>query len=515
MSMQLNPSEISELIKERIKDFDASTEARNEGTVVSLTDGISRIHGLADAMQGEMLEFPGDTFGLALNLEQDSVGAVILGGYEHIVEGDTVKCTGRILEVPVGENLLGRVVDSLGNPIDGKGSIETTSTSPIEKVAPGVISRQSVSEPVQTGLKSIDSMVPIGRGQRELIIGDRQTGKTAVAVDTIINQKGTGIKCIYVAIGQKASSVATVVAKLEEHGAMEHTIVVAASASESAAMQYIAPYSGCSMGEYFRDKGEDALIIYDDLTKQAWAYRQVSLLLRRPPGREAYPGDVFYLHSRLLERAARINEEEIKKLTNGVVTGKTGSLTALPIIETQAGDVSAFVPTNVISITDGQIFLETDLFNAGIRPAINAGLSVSRVGGAAQTGLIKKLGGGIRLALAQFRELAAFSQFASDLDEATRKQLERGERSTEMMKQKQYSPMSVGSMGVSLFATNEGYLDDVEVNKVVDFEQALQSHMKSQYVGLLDELNQNPVYDDEVAAKLHEAVKDFKENGAW
>jgi F-type H+-transporting ATPase subunit alpha len=513
--MQLNPSEISELIKERIKDFDASTEARTEGTVVSLTDGISRIHGLADAMQGEMLEFPGDTFGLALNLERDSVGAVVLGDYEHIVEGDTVKCTGRILEVPVGEGLLGRVVDSLGNPIDGKGAVETVGTSPIEKVAPGVISRQSVSEPVQTGLKAIDTMVPIGRGQRELIIGDRQTGKTALAVDTIINQKGTGIKCIYVAIGQKASSVATVVAKLEEHGAMAHTIVVAASASESAALQYIAPYSGCSMGEYFRDKGEDALIIYDDLTKQAWAYRQVSLLLRRPPGREAYPGDVFYLHSRLLERAARINADEIEKLTNGAVTGRTGSLTALPIIETQAGDVSAFVPTNVISITDGQIFLETDLFNAGIRPAINAGLSVSRVGGAAQTGLIKKLGGGIRLALAQFRELAAFSQFASDLDEATRKQLQRGERSTEIMKQKQYSPMSVAAMAVSLFATNEGYLDDVEVNKVVDFEQALQSHIKSQHAGLLDELNQNQAYDDEVAAKLHEAVKDFKENGAW
>ena len=515
MSMQLNPSEISELIKERIKDFDASTEARTEGTVVSLTDGISRIHGLADAMQGEMLEFPGDTFGLALNLERDSVGAVVLGDYEHIVEGDTVKCTGRILEVPVGEGLLGRVVDSLGNPIDGKGAVETVGTSPIEKVAPGVISRQSVSEPVQTGLKAIDTMVPIGRGQRELIIGDRQTGKTALAVDTIINQKGTGIKCIYVAIGQKASSVATVVAKLEEHGAMAHTIVVAASASESAALQYIAPYSGCSMGEYFRDKGEDALIIYDDLTKQAWAYRQVSLLLRRPPGREAYPGDVFYLHSRLLERAARINADEIEKLTNGAVTGRTGSLTALPIIETQAGDVSAFVPTNVISITDGQIFLETDLFNAGIRPAINAGLSVSRVGGAAQTGLIRKLGGGIRLALAQYRELAAFSQFASDLDEATRKQLERGERSTEIMKQKQYSPMSVAAMAVSLFATNEGYLDDVEVNKVVDFEQALQSHIKSQHAGLLDELNQNQAYDDEVAAKLHEAVKDFKENGAW
>ena len=515
MSMQLNPSEISELIKERIKDFDASAEARTEGTVVSLTDGITRIHGLADAMQGEMLEFPNDTFGLALNLEQDSVGAVVLGDYEHIVEGDTVKCTGRILEVPVGDELLGRVVDSLGAPIDGKGSIDTAQTSPIEKVAPGVISRQSVSEPVQTGLKSIDAMVPVGRGQRELIIGDRQTGKTAVAIDTIINQKGAGIKCIYVAIGQKASSVANVVSKLEEHGAMAHTIVVCASAAESAAMQYIAPYSGCAMGEYFRDKGEDALIIYDDLTKQAWAYRQVSLLLRRPPGREAYPGDVFYLHSRLLERAARINTDEVEKLTNGQVKGQTGSLTALPIIETQAGDVSAFVPTNVISITDGQIFLETDLFNAGIRPAINAGLSVSRVGGAAQCALIKKLGGGIRLALAQYRELAAFSQFASDLDEATRRQLERGERATEMMKQKQYSTMSVAEMGVSLFAVNEGYLDDVEVNKVMDFEQALQSHMKSQQSDLIEALNRDQAYDDDVAEKLHAALKDFKTNGSW
>ena len=515
MSMQLNPSEISELIKERIKDFDASAEARTEGTVVSLTDGITRIHGLADAMQGEMLEFPNDTFGLALNLEQDSVGAVVLGDYEHIVEGDTVKCTGRILEVPVGDELLGRVVDSLGAPIDGKGSIDTAQTSPIEKVAPGVISRQSVSEPVQTGLKSIDAMVPVGRGQRELIIGDRQTGKTAVAIDTIINQKGAGIKCIYVAIGQKASSVANVVSKLEEHGAMAHTIVVCASAAESAAMQYIAPYSGCAMGEYFRDKGEDALIIYDDLTKQAWAYRQVSLLLRRPPGREAYPGDVFYLHSRLLERAARINTDEVEKLTNGQVKGQTGSLTALPIIETQAGDVSAFVPTNVISITDGQIFLETDLFNAGIRPAINAGLSVSRVGGAAQCALIKKLGGGIRLALAQYRELAAFSQFASDLDEATRRQLERGERATEMMKQKQYSTMSVAEMGVSLFAVNEGYLDDIEVNKVVDFEQAMQSHMKSQQSDLIEALNRDQVYDDDVAEKLHAALKDFKTNGSW
>ena len=515
MSMQLNPSEISELIKERIKDFDASAEARTEGTVVSLTDGITRIHGLADAMQGEMLEFPNDTFGLALNLEQDSVGAVVLGDYEHIVEGDTVKCTGRILEVPVGDELLGRVVDSLGAPIDGKGSIDTAQTSPIEKVAPGVISRQSVSEPVQTGLKSIDAMVPVGRGQRELIIGDRQTGKTAVAIDTIINQKGAGIKCIYVAIGQKASSVANVVSKLEEHGAMAHTIVVCASAAESAAMQYIAPYSGCAMGEYFRDKGEDALIIYDDLTKQAWAYRQVSLLLRRPPGREAYPGDVFYLHSRLLERAARINTDEVEKLTNGQVKGQTGSLTALPIIETQAGDVSAFIPTNVISITDGQIFLETDLFNAGIRPAINAGLSVSRVGGAAQCALIKKLGGGIRLALAQYRELAAFSQFASDLDEATRRQLERGERATEMMKQKQYSTMSVAEMGVSLFAVNEGYLDDVEVNKVMDFEQALQSHMKSQQSDLIEALNRDQAYDDDVAEKLHAALKDFKTNGSW
>ncbi len=515
MSMQLNPSEISELIKERIKDFDASAEARTEGTVVSLTDGITRIHGLADAMQGEMLEFPNDTFGLALNLEQDSVGAVVLGDYEHIVEGDTVKCTGRILEVPVGDELLGRVVDSLGAPIDGKGSIDTAQTSPIEKVAPGVISRQSVSEPVQTGLKSIDAMVPVGRGQRELIIGDRQTGKTAVAIDTIINQKGAGIKCIYVAIGQKASSVANVVNKLEEHGAMAHTIVVCASAAESAAMQYIAPYSGCAMGEYFRDKGEDALIIYDDLTKQAWAYRQVSLLLRRPPGREAYPGDVFYLHSRLLERAARINTDEVEKLTNGQVKGQTGSLTALPIIETQAGDVSAFVPTNVISITDGQIFLETDLFNAGIRPAINAGLSVSRVGGAAQCALIKKLGGGIRLALAQYRELAAFSQFASDLDEATRRQLERGERATEMMKQKQYSTMSVAEMGVSLFAVNEGYLDDIEVNKVVGFEQAMQSHMKSQQSDLIEALNRDQVYDDDVAEKLHAALKDFKTNGSW
>ncbi len=515
MTTQLNPSEISELIKERIKSFEVVAEARTEGTVVSLTDGITRIHGLADAMQGEMLEFPGDTFGLALNLEQDSVGAVILGDYEHISEGDTVKCTGRILEVPVGEGLMGRVVDSLGGPIDAKGPIDTEATSPIEKVAPGVITRQSVSQPVQTGLKSIDSMVPIGRGQRELIIGDRQTGKTAVAIDTIINQKGKDLICIYVAIGQKASSIANVVHKLEEHGAMDHTIVVAAAASDSAAMQYIAPYSGCAMGEYFRDRGQDALIIYDDLTKQAWAYRQVSLLLRRPPGREAYPGDVFYLHSRLLERAARVNPEYVKKMTGGQVTGKTGSLTALPIIETQAGDVSAFVPTNVISITDGQIYLESDLFNAGIRPAINAGLSVSRVGGAAQTNLIKKLGGGVRLALAQYRELAAFSQFASDLDEATRKQLERGQRVTELMKQKQYSPMSVAEMAVALFAVNEGYVDDVDVDKVVDFESALHAYINAEHANLLDTMNETKEFSEDVEQRLHDAMKAFKDHGSW
>jgi len=515
MSIQLNPSEISQLIKERIQNFESVAEARTEGTVVMLTDGIARIHGLADAMQGEMLEFPGDTYGLALNLEQDSVGAVILGDYEHLSEGDTVRCTGRILEVPVGEAMLGRVVNALGVPIDGKGPIEAAATSPIEKVAPGVIARQSVDEPMQTGQKSIDSMVPVGRGQRELIIGDRQTGKTAVAVDTIINQKGTGIKCIYVAVGQKASSVADVVRKLEEHGAMDHTIVVAANAAESAAMQFIAPYAGCAMGEYFRDKGEDALIIYDDLTKQAWAYRQVSLLLRRPPGREAYPGDVFYLHSRLLERSARVNADYVEKATNGAVKGKTGSLTALPIIETQAGDVSAFVPTNVISITDGQIFLESDLFNAGIRPAINAGLSVSRVGGAAQTGIIKKLGGGIRLALAQYRELAAFSQFASDLDEATRKQLERGQRVTELMKQNQYAPMSVSEMAVSLYAANEGYLDDVEVNKVVDYEAAMQSYVKSNHGGLLNQIEDSLSLSDEVTDGLKKALEDFKANGSF
>jgi F-type H+-transporting ATPase subunit alpha len=513
--MQLNPSEISELIKNKIQNLESSSELRTQGTVVSVTDGIVRVHGLTEVMQGEMLEFPGNTMGMALNLERDSVGAVVLGSYEHISEGDTVKCTGRILEVPVGEALLGRVVNALGQPIDGKGPVNTAASSPIEKIAPGVIARQSVSQPVQTGLKSVDAMVPIGRGQRELIIGDRQTGKTAVAIDAIINQKATGVKCIYVAVGQKASSIANVVRKLEEHGAMDHTIVVAATASDPAAMQFIAPYSGCSMGEYFRDIGQDALIVYDDLTKQAWAYRQISLLLRRPPGREAYPGDVFYLHSRLLERSARINADQVEKLTNGAVKGKTGSLTALPIIETQAGDVSAFVPTNVISITDGQIFLETDLFNSGIRPAINAGLSVSRVGGAAQTKAIKKLGGGVRLALAQYRELAAFAQFASDLDEATRKQLERGKMVTELMKQLQYSPMSVSEMAVTLFAVHRGYMDDVEVKRALAFEASLQSFLKGKYKAVLDRIEEANDLDADTEKQLAAAIEDFKASAAY
>ena len=513
--MTINPTEISDIIKDKINKLDTKTQSHNQGTVISLTDGIARIYGITDALQGEMLEFPNNIFGLALNLERDSVGAVILGDYKSISEGDTVKCTGKILEVPVGEALLGRVVNSLGEPIDNAGEIKSDLSSPIEKIAPGVIERKSVDQPVQTGLKSIDSMVPIGRGQRELIIGDRQTGKTAVAVDAIINQKDTGVKCIYVAIGQKASSIAAVVRKLEEHDALKHTIIVAASAADSAAMQYIAPYSGCAMGEYFRDNGEDALIVYDDLTKQAWAYRQVSLLLKRPPGREAYPGDVFYLHSRLLERAARINEDAVSDLTNGKVKNQTGSLTALPIIETQAGDVSAFVPTNVISITDGQIFLETDLFNAGIRPAINAGLSVSRVGGAAQTKIIKKLGGGVRLALAQYRELAAFSQFASDLDEATRKQLERGKRVTELMKQSQYSPLSVAEMAISLFAANEGYLDDIDISKIISYEKSLHDFSKSKHNPLVDEINSKLDYNDDIESKLRVLLDEFKEHGVF
>lgn len=510
----LSPSEITDLIKQQIDKADLAPQASTEGTLVSVMDGVLRIHGLVQAKQNEMIRV-GDEFALVLNLERDSVGAVVLGDYKTLREGQVAQCTGRVLETPVGEALLGRVVNALGQPIDGKGKIDTKLSSPIEKVAPGVIQRQPVSQPLQTGLKSVDTMIPIGRGQRELIIGDRQTGKSAIAIDTIINQKNTGVKCIYVAVGQKASSVASVVRKLEEHGAMDHTIVVAANASESAALQYIVPYVGCAMGEYFRDKGEDALIIYDDLTKHAWAYRQVSLLLRRPPGREAYPGDVFYLHSRLLERAARVNEAYVTKMTEGKVTGKTGSLTALPIIETQAGDVSAFVPTNVISITDGQIYLETDLFNAGIRPAVNAGLSVSRVGGAAQTKLIKKLCGGVRLTLAQYRELEAFAQFASDLDESTRKELERGQRMVEILKQPQYHPFSIAEMALSIFAVDKGYLDDVEVKQVVAFEHALLDYFRSNHQALLDELNTESTYDDKVAKQLHQVVKSFKDTHSW
>ena len=511
----LNPSEISELIKNRIEQVKLGSEARNEGTVTSVSDGIVRIYGLADAMQGEMIELPGNTYALALNLERDSVGAVVLGDYEHLREGDVAKTTGRILEVPTGPELLGRVVNALGEPIDGKGPIDAKTSAPVEAIAPGVVWRKSVSQPLQTGYKSIDSMIPIGRGQRELIIGDRQTGKTAVAIDTIINQKSSGVKCIYVAIGQKNSTIAGIVRKLEETGAMAYTTVVAASASESAAMNFIAAYSGCAMGEYFRDRGEDALIIYDDLSKQAVAYRQISLLLKRPPGREAYPGDVFYLHSRLLERAARVSEEYVEKFTDGAVKGKTGSLTALPIIETQAGDVSAFVPTNVISITDGQIFLETDLFNAGIRPAVNAGISVSRVGGAAQTKIMKKLSGGIRIALAQYRELAAFAQFASDLDEATRKQLERGQRVTELMKQKQYQPMSVAQQSLSIYAADKGYMDDVPVAKIGAFEEGLQAYFANSMADTMKKIDETGDWNDELEAAFKRGIEDFKKTGTW
>ena len=507
---QLYPSEISSVLKEKISGLDLSAERKNEGIIVSVSDGIVRIHGMGDVMYGELIEFESGVLGLALNLEQDSVGAVVLGDYLGLIEGQKAVCTGRILEVPVGEELLGRVVDALGNPIDGKGEIKTETTAPVEVVAPGVIARQSVDQPVQIGLKAVDAMVPIGRGQRELIIGDRQTGKTAVAVDAIINQKGTGIKCIYVAIGQKQSTVVNVVKKLEEHGALEHTIIVSASASDPAPMQYLSAYSGCSMGEYFRDKGEDALIVYDDLSKQAVAYRQVSLLLKRPPGREAYPGDVFYLHSRLLERAARVNADYVEKATNGKVKGKTGSLTALPIIETQAGDVSAFVPTNVISITDGQIFLETDLFNSGIRPAINPGISVSRVGGAAQTKIMKKLSGGVRTALAQYRELAAFSQFASDLDDATKAQLARGIRITELIKQKQYAPMSVAQQSLSIFAADRGYMDDVEVEKIGSFEEALHGYFTSEKADLEKSINDTGDWNDDIEKQFTEVVEQFK-----
>ena len=512
---QLNPSEISDIIKSRIEGLDVKSEAQNEGTIVGVSDGIVRVHGLADAQYGEMIEFEGSLYGMALNLERDSVGIVVLGDYEGLSEGMTARCTGRILEVPTGPELLGRVVDSLGNPIDGKGPIDASSSSPIEKVAPGVIARQSVDQPVQIGLKCVDSLVPIGRGQRELIIGDRQIGKTAVAIDAIINQRSTGIKCIYVAIGQKMSTIANIVRTLEENGAMEYTTVVAASASDPAPLQFISPYSGCAMGEYFRDHGEDALVIYDDLTKQAWAYRQISLLLKRPPGREAYPGDVFYLHSRLLERAARVNAKYVEDYTNGEVKGKTGSLTALPIIETQGGDVSAFVPTNVISITDGQIFLETDNFNAGLRPAMSPGISVSRVGGSAQVPYMKKLSGGVKQALAAYRELAAFSQFASDLDDATKRQLDKGARVTELMKQKQYSPMSVSEMGAMLFAANEGHLEDVAVDKVLDFEAAFISFMRSEYGDFMKNIDETGEYSDAIVDTLEQAITKFKETQTY
>jgi F-type H+-transporting ATPase subunit alpha len=507
---QLNPSEISSVLKEKIAGLDLSAERKNEGIVVSVSDGIVRIHGMGDVMYGEVIEFDNGTKGMALNLEQDSVGAVVLGDYLEIIEGQKAVCTGKVLEVPVGEALLGRVVNTLGTPIDGKGEIKAEKNMPVEVVAPGVIARQSVDQPVQIGLKAVDAMVPIGRGQRELIIGDRQTGKTAVAVDAIINQKGTGIKCIYVAIGQKQSTVANVVRKLEEYGAMEHTIVVSATAADPAPMQYLSAYAGCTMGEYFRDKGEDALIVYDDLSKQAVAYRQVSLLLKRPPGREAYPGDVFYLHSRLLERAARVNADYVEQITGGEVKGKTGSLTALPIIETLAGDVSAFVPTNVISITDGQIYLETELFNSGVRPAINPGLSVSRVGGSAQTKIMKKLAGGVRTALAQYRELAAFSQFASDLDDATKQQLANGKAFTELLKQKQYAPMSVAQQALSLFAADRGYMADVEVEKILDFEEALHGYLTSEKGELEQQINTTGDWNDDIENQFKELVEDFK-----
>jgi len=513
--MKLDTAEISSIIKEQIKGFEATASDANVGRLISVGDGVALVHGLGAAMAGEMLEFPGDTLGMVLNLEQDSVGVIIFGEYTHLAEGDEVKCTGRIFEVPVGHGLKGRVLNALGQPIDGKGPVENDGFDAVEKIAPGVIERKSVDQPLQTGIKAIDSMVPVGRGQRELIIGDRQTGKTAIAIDTIINQKDTGVTCVYVAIGQKASTVANVVRTLKEHDALDHTIIVAASASEAAALQYIAPYSGCTMGEYFRDRGEDALIIYDDLTKQAWAYRQISLILRRPPGREAYPGDVFYIHSRLLERASRVDEIYVEKFTEGKVKGKTGSLTSLPIIETQEGDVSAFVPTNVISITDGQIFLETSMFNSGQRPAINAGLSVSRVGGAAQTKAMKKVGGGLRLDLAQYRELAAFAQFASDLDEATRSQIERGKRGVEVLKQDENSPQSVAEMTAVLFALNNGDLDDVEVSKIVSFEKAYTAYLNSSHGAFIKDLNATPTLSDEVTDTLKKAVADFKATGTY
>ena len=523
--MGVQAAEISAILKEQIKNFGQEAEMAEVGRVLSVGDGIARVYGLDNIQAGEMVEFPGGIQGMALNLEADNVGVVIFGTDRDIKEGDVVKRTNSIVDVPAGDELLGRVVDGLGNPLDGKGPIETAERRVADSKAPGIIPRKSVHEPMATGLKSVDAMIPIGRGQRELIIGDRQTGKTAVALDAILNQKSYNdaagddeskkLYCIYVAIGQKRSTVAQLVKKLEESGAIDYTVVVAATASDPAPMQFLAPYSATAMAEHFRDNGRHALIIYDDLSKQAVSYRQMSLLLRRPPGREAYPGDVFYLHSRLLERAARVNADYVEKFTDGEVKGQTGSLTALPVIETQAGDVSAFVPTNVISITDGQIFLEADMFNSGIRPAMNAGISVSRVGGAAQTKIIKKLSGGIRTALAQYRELAAFSQFASDLDEATKAQLDHGERVTELMKQKQYSPQSIAEMGVMVYAADNGYLQAVEVNKIGDFEAALLSYMKAEHGDLMDQINQSGDYNDDIGAGFKAALDKFVATQTW
>ena len=497
--MNLKPEEISSVIKEQIKRYASDLEVSDVGTVIQVADGIARVHGLNNAMQGELLEFPGEVYGMVLNLEEDNVGAVLLGSHRNISEGDQVKTTGRVVEVPVGDNMLGRVVNALGQPIDGKGPIQTTRTRQIERVASGVISHKSVDTPLQTGIKAIDSMVPIGRGQRELIIGDRQTGKTAIAIDTIINQKGQGVKCIYVAIGQKASTVASLVKTLEEAGAMAYTTIVAATASELAPLQYIAPYSGCAIGEEWMENGEDVLVVYDDLTKHAAAYRTLSLLLKRPPGREAYPGDVFYLHSRLLERAARMSDEY-----------GGGSLTALPIIETQAGDVSAYIPTNVISITDGQIYLETEMFNSGFRPAVNAGLSVSRVGGAAQIKAMKKIAGPIRIELAQFRELAAFSQFSSDLDPETKAQLAQGERIREILKQDQYNPMPVENEVMIIYAATKKYLIDIELDQILEFEKGLFEYIDTKYPEIPEEIRTKGEMSKEIEEKLVKAIEEFK-----
>ncbi|WMY96152.1 MAG: F0F1 ATP synthase subunit alpha [Arsenophonus sp.] len=510
--MKLNSAEISELIKERILQFDVLNTSHNEGIIVTVGDGIIRIHGLSEVMQSEMILIPGNQYAIAFNLERDLVSAVVMGSYIHLTEGMKVKCTGRIFEAPVGRGLLGRILNTLGEPIDGKGILKHNGFLPVEVMAPGVIDRQSVDQPLQTGYKSIDAMIPIGRGQRELIIGDRKTGKTTLALDTIINQNHSKVKCIYVAIGQKISTIGNIVKKLEEHNALNNTIIVVATASESAILQYLVPYVGCVMGEYFRNHGEDALVVYDDLSKQAIAYRQISLLLRRPPGREAYPGDIFYIHARLLERAARVNSQYIEKYTKGKIKNKTGSLTALPIIETQEGDVSSFVPTNVISITDGQIFLESKLFNSGIRPAINPTISVSRVGSAAQTDIIKKLSAGIRNALAQYHELSAFSQFLSDLDEETRQQLIHGQKVTELLKQKQHKPMSIAEQALSLFSAEHGYLKDVEVTEINKFETSLLNYANREFFMLLKKINQTGTYNKEIETELHHVLLSFKES---